>query len=45
MVGPLHPAYETLFCDRRRIDRILSEGAVEARRIAAPIINSIRNRI
>ena len=35
MFGPLRPAYETLFSDRRRIDRILSEGAVKARRIAA----------
>jgi tryptophanyl-tRNA synthetase len=38
-------ADETLFNNRRRIDRILTEGAVKARRIAAPVINNIRNRI
>ena len=45
MFGPLRPANKTLFSGRRRIDRILTEGAVKARRIAAPVINNIRNRI
>ncbi len=45
MFGPLRPAYKALFNDRRRIDRILSIGAQKARRIAAPVIMDIRNRI
>lgn len=45
MFGPLRPAYNALFKDRRRIDRILSIGAQKARRIAAPVIMDIRNRI
>lgn len=43
--GPLRSTYETFFKDRRRIDRILTEGATKARRIAIPVINNIRNRI
>jgi tryptophanyl-tRNA synthetase len=45
MFGPLRPAYRAFFNDRRRIDRILSIGAQKARRIAAPVIMDIRNRI
>lgn len=43
--GPLRSTYETFFKDRRRIDQILTEGALKARRIAAPVISDIRKKI
>jgi tryptophanyl-tRNA synthetase len=45
MFGPLRPIYDSLYKDRRRIDRILTIGALKARKIAAPVIKDIRKRI
>lgn len=43
--GPLRPTYKSLFNDRRRVDRILAQGALKARRIAIPVLNDIRKGI
>jgi tryptophanyl-tRNA synthetase len=43
--GPLRSTYKTFLEDRRRIDQILTEGALKARRLAAPVINDIRKKI
>ena len=45
MFGPLRPIYDSLYKDHRRIDRILTIGALKARKIAAPVIKDIRKRI
>jgi hypothetical protein len=43
--GPLRSAYETFLEDYRQIDQILTEGAVKARKIAFPVLNTIRKKI
>jgi hypothetical protein len=43
--GPLQSAYETFLEDCLQIDQILTEGAVKTRRIAVPVINTIRKKI
>lgn len=43
--GAARDRFNELLADRARIDRILADGAVQARRIAAPVLQEIRNKV
>jgi tryptophanyl-tRNA synthetase len=44
-IGPLRAAYRNFLETPDRIDQILSSGATEARKIAAPILEKVRRKI
>ena len=44
-IGPLRAAYRNFLETPDRIDQILSTGATEARKIAAPILEKVRRKI